>query len=53
MTPKMQVISELSDRILELIRDVEEFTQSDLQGVAEAIVMMAVAWGQTNPTNVN
>ncbi len=50
ITPKMIIINELSDRILELLRDVEELTQSDIQGIADAIVMQAVAWGQKNPT---
>ena len=48
ITPKMIIINELSNRILELLRDVEELTQSDIQGIADAIIMNAIDWGQKN-----
>lgn len=39
-------VMNLSSRILEIIENVDDFTQSDLQGAVEAVIMNAVNYGK-------
>lgn len=39
-------VMNLSSRILEIIENVDEFTQSDLQGAIEAVIMQAINYGK-------
>ncbi len=42
-------IMDFSSRLLDICENRDEFTQSDLQGAIDAVVLDAVRWGRINP----